>query len=92
MDAHVGTAVLKVSQGLNHTISLAILAWKESFADWKSSMKMKDSNARIVLELEGYGAAAVLLPGYYIICNDTDQDLVLGQVRINVKYAVIILQ
>jgi len=75
--AHAETANLKVSQGLNHTMSLAILAWKELFNHL--NLKVEDRKAGIINDDK---VAAVLLPGYFIFCNDTDQDLILGQVRI----------
>ena len=88
----VGPAVLKVSQGLHYTLSLALHAWKQVFTLWKSAFEPQklEEESSMVMEksrvVEDKNVTATLLPGYFIICNDTNQDLLIGQVRFYLSF------
>lgn len=70
--------VVRISQGLVHTSSLAAHVWVNSLRSWEvtqedvcGSNKTCDGNAV---------DAAFLLLNHYILCNDSLDDLQVGQV------------
>ena len=56
-----GPAVVRLSQGLLHTTSLALHCWSRQ-------------------EDEGRGSQSPIIPNHYVLCNDTAEELHIGQV------------
>lgn len=75
----VGPAVVKVSQGLHHTLSLALHAWRDTL-DRCLSWRRSGETGEVGEVLDVATTRCTLIPNYYIICNDTNEDLIIGQV------------
>ena len=73
MSLNCASSVLRLSQSLVHTTSMALSSWR------------RDNEKEEVKEIERGGkitssAAANLLTGHYVLCNDTLDDIHFGQV------------
>ena len=67
MELRCSPAVVRISQGLVHTATLAGSVWKTTHLDENDNDKVK-------------GHPACYLLNNYILCNDTVEDLHIGQV------------
>ncbi len=65
-------SVLRVSQSLVHTTSMAVSSWREREKD---EVKEREEGGKVTSS-----AAADLLTGHYVLCNDTLDDIHFGQV------------
>ncbi len=82
----VSPAVLKISQGLVHTLSLTLHAWRPTITFMRGIYGAHKLDGVTEIEksrsLESTCVTAVSLPGYFVVCNDTNQDLIIGQVSL----------
>ena len=75
-------AVVKLSQGLHYTVSVALHAWKDMmhrYVSWR-----RGGGGEMESEAQDLVGTTVptLLPNYFIVCNDTNKDLIIGQVSL----------
>ena len=70
MSLSCGPSVLRLSQSLVHTTSMAINLWREKSGVEREGGERTTSST----------AAATLLTGHYVLCNDTLDDIHFGQV------------
>ena len=63
---------MKLSQGLTHTLYLTYHLWRDTL-----DLCLRGQ------EVEGGSGTScdVVIPEYYVLCNDTNVDLIMGQVN-----------